>query len=148
MAMARGHLSLGRLSPWHSNSNNQTHQIPHNKTLLSLACLASRPRSNSLQAQVAPDGQRTYPADEPPTSGPSPSSKPPEDIPTREPEPEVAPTQSMKEPFGKSPLLFLYYYQLFLTPPLTISSSSRYSTIRNIHRQYARPNPPAPSVSL
>ncbi|MBW0517016.1 hypothetical protein O181_056731, partial [Austropuccinia psidii MF-1] len=37
--------------------------------------------------------------DEPPIPGPSPSSKPHEDIPTCEPEPEVAPRQSMEEPF-------------------------------------------------
>ncbi|MBW0530529.1 hypothetical protein O181_070244, partial [Austropuccinia psidii MF-1] len=36
---------------------------------------------------------------EPPIPGPSPSSEPPEDVATREPEPEVAPTQSMEEPF-------------------------------------------------
>ncbi|MBW0494716.1 hypothetical protein O181_034431 [Austropuccinia psidii MF-1] len=38
--------------------------------------------------------------DEPPIPGPSPSSKPPEDIATHEPEPEVAPTQSMEQLFG------------------------------------------------
>ncbi|MBW0482182.1 hypothetical protein O181_021897 [Austropuccinia psidii MF-1] len=38
--------------------------------------------------------------DEPPISGPSPSSKPPEDIPTREQEPEVVPMQSTEEPFA------------------------------------------------
>ncbi|MBW0592939.1 hypothetical protein O181_132654, partial [Austropuccinia psidii MF-1] len=37
--------------------------------------------------------------DEPPIPGPSPSSEPPEDIATREPQPEVAPTQSTEEPF-------------------------------------------------
>ncbi|MBW0490425.1 hypothetical protein O181_030140 [Austropuccinia psidii MF-1] len=37
---------------------------------------------------------------EPPILGPSPSSKPHEEVPTCEPEPEVAPTQSMEEPFG------------------------------------------------
>ncbi|MBW0521673.1 hypothetical protein O181_061388 [Austropuccinia psidii MF-1] len=42
---------------------------------------------------------------EPPIPGPSPSSKPPEDVPTCEPEPEVAPTQSMKEPFEPNCLL-------------------------------------------
>ncbi|MBW0551999.1 hypothetical protein O181_091714, partial [Austropuccinia psidii MF-1] len=36
---------------------------------------------------------------EPPPSGPSPSSQPHEDDTTREPEPEVAPTQSTEEPF-------------------------------------------------
>ncbi|MBW0583781.1 hypothetical protein O181_123496, partial [Austropuccinia psidii MF-1] len=36
---------------------------------------------------------------EPPIPGPSPSSQPPEDDTTCEPEPEVAPTQSTEEPF-------------------------------------------------
>ncbi|MBW0581464.1 hypothetical protein O181_121179, partial [Austropuccinia psidii MF-1] len=36
---------------------------------------------------------------EPPIPGPSPSSKPPEDVLPCEPEPEVAPMQSMEEPF-------------------------------------------------
>ncbi|MBW0540248.1 hypothetical protein O181_079963, partial [Austropuccinia psidii MF-1] len=36
---------------------------------------------------------------EPPIPGPSPSSEPPEDVLTREPEPEVASTQSTEEPF-------------------------------------------------
>ncbi|MBW0555771.1 hypothetical protein O181_095486 [Austropuccinia psidii MF-1] len=39
---------------------------------------------------------------EPPIPGPSPSSQPPEDNTAHEPEPEVAPTQSTEEPFGKS----------------------------------------------
>ncbi|MBW0484277.1 hypothetical protein O181_023992 [Austropuccinia psidii MF-1] len=38
--------------------------------------------------------------DEPPIPGLSPSSKPHEDVRTCEPEPEVAPTQSMEEPFA------------------------------------------------
>ncbi|MBW0572762.1 hypothetical protein O181_112477, partial [Austropuccinia psidii MF-1] len=37
---------------------------------------------------------------EPPIPGPSPLSQPPEDNTTREPEPEVAPTQSTEEPYG------------------------------------------------
>ncbi|MBW0554325.1 hypothetical protein O181_094040 [Austropuccinia psidii MF-1] len=36
---------------------------------------------------------------EPPIPGPSPSSEPPEDVLTCEPEPEVAPTQSTEDPF-------------------------------------------------
>ncbi|MBW0522446.1 hypothetical protein O181_062161 [Austropuccinia psidii MF-1] len=54
--------------------------------------------------------------DEPPIPGPSPSSKPHEDVPNCEPEPEVASTQSMEEPFGKS--------QISLMFPSTISSLS------------------------
>ncbi|MBW0487844.1 hypothetical protein O181_027559 [Austropuccinia psidii MF-1] len=64
--------------------------------------------------------------DEPPIPGPSPSSKPHEDVPTCEPEPEVAPTQSMEEPFGKSQLSFFYSSQIFLTFPLTISTPLRH----------------------
>ncbi|MBW0580505.1 hypothetical protein O181_120220 [Austropuccinia psidii MF-1] len=71
--------------------------------------------------------------EEPPIAGPSPSSQPPEDVPTCEPEPEVAPTQSTEEPFGKSPLLFLHPYQLFLTFSLTISSLSHHSLLDNYH---------------
>ncbi|MBW0578166.1 hypothetical protein O181_117881, partial [Austropuccinia psidii MF-1] len=36
---------------------------------------------------------------EPPIPGPSPSSKPPEDVATHEPKIDVAPTQSIEEPF-------------------------------------------------
>ncbi|MBW0593734.1 hypothetical protein O181_133449, partial [Austropuccinia psidii MF-1] len=39
--------------------------------------------------------------DEPPIPGLSPSSKPPEDLRTREPEPEVTPTQSTEESFAR-----------------------------------------------
>ncbi|MBW0511958.1 hypothetical protein O181_051673 [Austropuccinia psidii MF-1] len=48
---------------------------------------------------------------------PSPSAEPHEDVPTCEPEPEVAPTQSTEEPFGKSPLHLSYSSQIFLTLP-------------------------------
>ncbi|MBW0551591.1 hypothetical protein O181_091306 [Austropuccinia psidii MF-1] len=68
---------------------------------------------------------------EPPIPGPSPSCEPPEDILTREPEPEVAPTQSTEEPFGKSPLLFLHSYQPFLTFSSTISTLSCHSLLDN-----------------
>ncbi|MBW0523464.1 hypothetical protein O181_063179, partial [Austropuccinia psidii MF-1] len=44
-----------------------------------------------------------------------PSSEPPEGVPTCEPEPEVAPTQSMEEPFGKSQIHFFNSSQLFLS---------------------------------
>ncbi|MBW0592401.1 hypothetical protein O181_132116 [Austropuccinia psidii MF-1] len=62
-----------------------------------------------LQARVAPDGLRNYSAvssqkpsrtKEPPIPGPSPSSKPPEDVPTHEPKPEVAHMQSTEEPYA------------------------------------------------
>ncbi|MBW0530850.1 hypothetical protein O181_070565 [Austropuccinia psidii MF-1] len=123
---------------------NKTHQIPPDKTLPFLGCLTSKPRGNPLQARVAPDEPSQ--TKEPPIPGPSPSSQPPEDVTTRKPEPEVAPTQSMGEPFGKSPLLFLHSYQVFLTFSSTISSSSRHSLLDNYHCQYARwfPPPSAP----
>ncbi|MBW0531894.1 hypothetical protein O181_071609 [Austropuccinia psidii MF-1] len=43
---------------------------------------------------------------EPTIPGPIPYSKPHEDVPTSEPIPDVAPTQSMEEPFGKSQIYF------------------------------------------
>ncbi|MBW0473406.1 hypothetical protein O181_013121 [Austropuccinia psidii MF-1] len=104
--------------PWDSNSKNQTNQIPRDETLPFLVCLASKLRSNRPQAQVAPNGWRTYSAvNEPPIPAPSPSSKPHEDVPTHEPEPEVAPTQSMEEPFGKSQIHSLYSSQLVPLQP-------------------------------
>ncbi|MBW0526783.1 hypothetical protein O181_066498 [Austropuccinia psidii MF-1] len=81
-----------------------------------------------------------------PIPGPSPSSEPPEDVLTREPEPEVAPMQSMEEPFGKQLLHFFNSSQLFLTFSLTISSLSCHSPLSNYHQQYARPI--RPSLSL
>ncbi|MBW0538570.1 hypothetical protein O181_078285 [Austropuccinia psidii MF-1] len=70
---------------------------------------------------------------EPPIPGLSPSSKPPGEDPTHEPEPEVAPTQSMEELFGKSQLHFYNSSQLFLTPPLPIYSLSSYSPLNHHH---------------
>ncbi|MBW0481836.1 hypothetical protein O181_021551 [Austropuccinia psidii MF-1] len=98
-----------------------------------------QPTLSSSGTQWSEDlSQKPSQQNEPPIPGPSPSSKPPEDVPTCEPEPEVALTQSAEEPFGKSSLLFLYFYQLFFTPPLTISSSSGYSLLPNHQQQYAR----------
>ncbi|MBW0532411.1 hypothetical protein O181_072126 [Austropuccinia psidii MF-1] len=51
----------------------------------------SKPRGTQWSEDLSP---------EPPIPGPSPSSEPPEDVPTCEPEPEVAPTQSTEEPFA------------------------------------------------
>ncbi|MBW0534380.1 hypothetical protein O181_074095 [Austropuccinia psidii MF-1] len=76
--------------PWDSNAKNKTHRIPPNKTHPFNVCLASKTRGNPLLAQVAPDEPSQH--DEPPIPGESPSSEPPEDIATHEPEPEVAPT--------------------------------------------------------
>ncbi|MBW0553975.1 hypothetical protein O181_093690, partial [Austropuccinia psidii MF-1] len=85
---------------WDSNAKNKTPRIPPDKTLPFLVCLAIKPRGNPLQAELTLtpflESSRTK---EPPIPGPSPSSQPPEDNTTREPEPEVAPTQSTEEPF-------------------------------------------------
>ncbi|MBW0494254.1 hypothetical protein O181_033969 [Austropuccinia psidii MF-1] len=70
---------------------------------------------------------------EPPIPVPSLSSEPHKDVPTHEPEHEVAPTQSVEEPFGKSQIYFFYSSQLFLTFPLTISSSSHSTPFCNHH---------------
>ncbi|MBW0549314.1 hypothetical protein O181_089029 [Austropuccinia psidii MF-1] len=70
MAMARGHSILGQSSPCLVTDGIQmpktkTPRIPPNMTLPFLVCLASKPRGNPLQAQVAPDGQRNYSANPP-----------------------------------------------------------------------------------
>ncbi|MBW0482954.1 hypothetical protein O181_022669 [Austropuccinia psidii MF-1] len=83
---------------WDSNAKNKTPLIPPDKTLPFLLFLSSKPRGNPLQARVAPNEPSH--TKEPPIPGPSPSSQPPEDDTTREPEPEVAPTQSTEEPFA------------------------------------------------
>ncbi|MBW0514776.1 hypothetical protein O181_054491 [Austropuccinia psidii MF-1] len=85
---------------------------------------------------------------EPPIPGPIPSSKPHEDVLTCDPEHEVAPTQSMEEPFGKSQLHFFYSSQLFLSFPLTISSSSHSTRLHHHQQQYTRQIPPPLSPSL
>ncbi|MBW0549203.1 hypothetical protein O181_088918 [Austropuccinia psidii MF-1] len=84
---------------------------------------------------------------EPPIPGLSPSSKPAEDVATCEPEPEVPPTQSMEEPFGKSQVHFFNSSQLFLTPPLPISSLSHYFPLDHHHQQYPIRSPPHISPS-
>ncbi|MBW0555095.1 hypothetical protein O181_094810 [Austropuccinia psidii MF-1] len=80
--------------------------------------------------------------DEPPIPGLSQPSEPHEDTLTCEPEPEVAPMQSTEEPFGKSRLQLFHSFQLFLTPPLAISSLSHYTHLCNHHQQYAHHIPP------
>ncbi|MBW0547190.1 hypothetical protein O181_086905 [Austropuccinia psidii MF-1] len=60
---------------------------------------------------------------EPPIPGLSPCSQPPEDVPTREPGPEVAPMQSTEEPFAcpATPCLIIINYD---TPVGSLPSSS------------------------
>ncbi|MBW0492972.1 hypothetical protein O181_032687 [Austropuccinia psidii MF-1] len=78
------------------------------------------------------------------------SQKPHEDASTREPEPEVALMKLMEEPLGKSPNHFFHSSQLFLTPPLPISSLSHYTCLHNHHQQYAcwipPPSTPTPEI--
>ncbi|MBW0545400.1 hypothetical protein O181_085115 [Austropuccinia psidii MF-1] len=82
--------------PWDSNAENQNNQIPHDKTLPFLVCLASKLRGNPLQAQVA--------ANEPPQHNestiPGQPSEPHKNALTCEPEPEVAPMKSREAPFA------------------------------------------------
>ncbi|MBW0591329.1 hypothetical protein O181_131044 [Austropuccinia psidii MF-1] len=105
------------------------------------------PRQPTLGASGTQRPEELFPESsqnkEPPMPCLSPLSQPPEDNMTCEPEPEVAPTQSTEEPFGKSPLLFLQSSQLFLTFSLTISSSSHHSPLHNHHQRYTRWIPPS-----
>ncbi|MBW0492310.1 hypothetical protein O181_032025 [Austropuccinia psidii MF-1] len=141
--------------PWDSNAKNKTHQIPPDKTHPFYIFLASKACQNPLQAQVVPNDRRNHSmvssqkssqTKEPPIPGLSPSTKPPEDVPTCEPEPGVALTQSMEEPFGKQLLQFFNSSHLFLTFSSTISSSSRHSPLGNYHQRHARWIPPSPST--
>ncbi|MBW0507861.1 hypothetical protein O181_047576 [Austropuccinia psidii MF-1] len=110
IVMARGHLSLGQLSPCLVTHGIQTPKtkptesppqqdspvprLPHKQT-------PRQPTPGPSGTQWLEDLSREPSQhDEPPIAGPSPSSKPPEDVPTREPEPEVALTQSTEEPFA------------------------------------------------
>ncbi|MBW0524307.1 hypothetical protein O181_064022 [Austropuccinia psidii MF-1] len=51
--------------PWDLNVKKKNHQISRNKTLLLLVCLVSKLCGNQLQAQVAPNDQRTCYANPP-----------------------------------------------------------------------------------
>ncbi|MBW0495460.1 hypothetical protein O181_035175 [Austropuccinia psidii MF-1] len=82
---------------------------------------------NPLQAQVAPD--KPSQPHEPPIPGMNPSSEPPEDVPTCEPEPEGAPMQSTEEPFAcpatpRSVIIIDDMPVGFLPPPRTSVPSS------------------------
>ncbi|MBW0507031.1 hypothetical protein O181_046746 [Austropuccinia psidii MF-1] len=132
MAMGRGNLSLGRLSPClvahgiQTPKTKPTQSLPHDSSVPSLPCehtpqqltpglsgtqwledlfRGKQPKFHliymfdSSELTVPPFGE-PYQTDESPVPDPSPSSKPHEDVLTHEPEPEVPPTQSMKEPFN------------------------------------------------
>ncbi|MBW0557009.1 hypothetical protein O181_096724, partial [Austropuccinia psidii MF-1] len=89
---------------WDSNAKNKTPQIPPDKTL---PFQVLRRKKTPWQFTPGPSGTRwsedlfceASQHKEPPIPGLSQSSEPPEDVPTREPEPEVAPRQSTEEPF-------------------------------------------------
>ncbi|MBW0513789.1 hypothetical protein O181_053504 [Austropuccinia psidii MF-1] len=70
---------------------------PPNKTHLFNVCLASKPRGTQWVEDLSCEPSQH---NEPPIPGPSSSAEPPEDILTREPEPEVAPTQATEDPFA------------------------------------------------
>ncbi|MBW0527619.1 hypothetical protein O181_067334 [Austropuccinia psidii MF-1] len=135
MAMARGHLSLGRLSPMGFKCKKRNPLDPPGQDTL-VPCI---PCEQTLwKLTPGPIGTRwsedlfrePYQCDEPPIPGLSQSSESQvpshEDASTHEPEPEVAPTQSMEDSFGKFSLSFFSFSQHSLTLPLTISSLSRY----------------------
>ncbi|MBW0506920.1 hypothetical protein O181_046635 [Austropuccinia psidii MF-1] len=94
--------------PWDSNGKNKTHQTPPTRLTHSMYALQANPAaptpgpSGTLWSKDLSPGEQPKPSqhDEPPIPGPSTSSKPPEEVPTREPEPEVAPTQSTEDPFA------------------------------------------------
>ncbi|MBW0524037.1 hypothetical protein O181_063752 [Austropuccinia psidii MF-1] len=131
--------------PWDSDAKKKTHRIPPTRLTRSMYASQANPMATHSWPKWHPMVGGlipTLPHGEPPIPGPSPSSKPPEDILTCEPEPEVAPTQSMGELFGKSQLHFFNSSQLLLTPPLPISSLSHYSLLNHHHQRYPRRIPP------
>ncbi|MBW0554155.1 hypothetical protein O181_093870 [Austropuccinia psidii MF-1] len=72
----------------------QTPDLPHEQTLQQPT---PGPSGTRWSEELFREPSRTK---EPPIPGPSPSSQPPEDNTTCEPEPEVAPMQSTEEPFA------------------------------------------------
>ncbi|MBW0490850.1 hypothetical protein O181_030565 [Austropuccinia psidii MF-1] len=123
--------------PCDLNAKNQTNQMPHDKTLpflVSLQAVSAATNPGLSGTQWSEDLFREpSQMDEPPVPGLSPSSEPHEDNLTCKPEPEVAPTQSMEEPSGKSQISFFYSSHIFLTFPLTIQ---------------ARPTPPHSVITI
>ncbi|MBW0535615.1 hypothetical protein O181_075330 [Austropuccinia psidii MF-1] len=111
MAMARGYLHLGLLSPFLVTHGIQMPNLPCKQIVWQLT-----PGLSGTQWLEDLFQQPSQP-NEPHIQGLSQPSEPYENALTHEPEHELAPTQSMEEPFGKSPLHVFYYSQLFLTPP-------------------------------
>ncbi|MBW0541691.1 hypothetical protein O181_081406 [Austropuccinia psidii MF-1] len=101
MAIARGHLNLGRCSPrlvTHGIQLPKTKPTEYPLTRLTHSMYASQEKL--VETHSRPEWH-PMPSqhNEPPIPGLSPSSEPPEDVPTREREPEVAPMQSTEDPF-------------------------------------------------
>ncbi|MBW0557234.1 hypothetical protein O181_096949, partial [Austropuccinia psidii MF-1] len=132
---------------WDSNSKKKTPQIPprQDSPIPSLPREQTpRPSGTRWSEELFREPSQTK---EPPIPGLSPSFQPPEDNTTCEPEPEVAPTQSTEEPFGKSPILFLRSSQISLTFSSTISSLSHHSPLHHYDQRYTHWIPPPPSPS-
>ncbi|MBW0582568.1 hypothetical protein O181_122283 [Austropuccinia psidii MF-1] len=83
--------------PWDSNAKVNT-PVPSSPCKQTLRQPTPRPSGTRWSEDLFREPSQH---DEPPIPGPSPSSEPPEDLPTREPEPEVAPTQSTEESFAR-----------------------------------------------
>ncbi|MBW0512346.1 hypothetical protein O181_052061 [Austropuccinia psidii MF-1] len=139
MAMARGNLSFGRLSPCLDTHGSQTPNLP--------------PKQTPQQPTPGPSGPQwsedlfceSSQTNEPPIPGLSPSSKPHENVLTGEPEPEVALTQSMEEPFDpslvpSSPHSHNEAFQGFtdLQPTLMIPQAILHKSIKKIFSEHCR----------
>ncbi|MBW0513932.1 hypothetical protein O181_053647 [Austropuccinia psidii MF-1] len=91
--------------PWDSNIKNKTPPNPPQQET-PIPCMPHKQTPQQLSpgpssTQWSEDSFRKPPQyNEPPIPGPSPSYKPHEDVSHCEPEPELAPTQSLEEPFG------------------------------------------------
>ncbi|MBW0514945.1 hypothetical protein O181_054660 [Austropuccinia psidii MF-1] len=82
---------------------------------------------------------------EPPIPGPSPSSEPPEDVPTCEQKSEVAPTQSTEEPLCKKLIHFLTlpnFSSPFLQPSPACPATPSSVIVINNTPVGSRPSPP------
>ncbi|MBW0561884.1 hypothetical protein O181_101599 [Austropuccinia psidii MF-1] len=118
MAMARGHLSLGQSSPCLITDGIKMPNLPCEQTLpkptpgpsatqwVEDFIRRNKPKitllistSDSSELTIPPFVEPSKP-NEPPIPSLSQPSEPHEDTLTCEPEPEVAPTQSMEEPFA------------------------------------------------
>ncbi|MBW0487139.1 hypothetical protein O181_026854 [Austropuccinia psidii MF-1] len=122
LAMARGHSSLGQLSPMGFKfQNSPVPSLPCEQT-------PQQPTPGRSGTQWSEElFCKPSQTKEPPIPGLSPCSQPPEDILTHEPEPEVAPMQSTEEPFAcpatPSLIIIIDYTPVGSHPPPPPSSS-------------------------